>query len=117
MSGSHVAHASTGCARGLRHRHRDRLHRAGFVQLAFGQVGLNWTAHVRHDPRYEGPAEVDALIGNASKAEHRLGWRPSVLVPELAALMVDAEMRAIAGQVAQSSSTPDRSGKFADFLP
>lgn len=67
-----------------------------FVRLTFDHVGLDWAEHVHHDSRYERPAEVDALVGNASKAERRLGWRPSVFVPELAALMVDAEIRAIA---------------------
>jgi GDP-D-mannose dehydratase len=49
------------------------------------------------DPRYERLAEVDALIEDTSKASRQLGWQPSVLVPELAQIMVDAEMVAIGG--------------------
>jgi GDPmannose 4,6-dehydratase len=66
-----------------------------FAKLAFEQVGLEWAEYIRHDPRYERPAEVDALIGDASKASRVLGWKPRVLVPELAAIMVDAESRAL----------------------
>ncbi|MFF5211184.1 GDP-mannose 4,6-dehydratase [Streptosporangium sp. NPDC000396] len=69
-----------------------------FAKLAFDRVGLDWADYVRHDSRYERPAEVDALIGDASKARSVLSWKPSVLVPELAAIMVDAESRALAGQ-------------------
>lgn len=64
-----------------------------FVRLAFDHVGLDWEGHVRHDPRYERPSEVDALIGDAARARAALGWRPSVLTPQLAALMVDADIR------------------------
>ncbi len=63
-----------------------------FVKLCFERVGLDWEAHVRHDPRYERPTEVDDLVGDASKADRLLGWRASTLTPELAALMVDAEL-------------------------
>lgn len=73
-----------------------------FAKLAFERVGLHWAEHIRHDPRYERPAEVDALIGDASKASRVLGWEPSVLVPELAAIMVDAESRALEGQGSQA---------------
>ena len=62
-----------------------------FLELAFEHAGLDWREHVRFDPRYLRPAEVDALIGDASKAEAELGWKPQVLVPELARLMVDAD--------------------------
>jgi GDPmannose 4,6-dehydratase len=63
-----------------------------FVRLAFGHAGLDWEKHVRHDPRYERPSEVDALIGDASRARTELGWTPSVLTPELARIMVDADV-------------------------
>ena len=62
-----------------------------FLELAFAHAGLDWRDHVRFDARYLRPAEVDALIGDASKAEAQLGWKPRVLVPELAQLMVDAD--------------------------
>jgi GDPmannose 4,6-dehydratase len=64
-----------------------------FVAMAFDRAGLDWERHVRHDPRYERPSEVDALIGDAGRARSVLGWTPSVLTPELAALMVDADVR------------------------
>lgn len=66
-----------------------------FVQVAFEHAGLDWEKHVRYDARYERPTEVDALIGDASKAESVLGWKPQVLTPELARLMVDADVKAL----------------------
>lgn len=66
-----------------------------FVEIAFGHAGLDWAEHVRFDERYLRPAEVDALIGDASKAEKELGWRPTVLTPELARIMVDADRELI----------------------
>jgi GDPmannose 4,6-dehydratase len=70
-----------------------------FVELAFEQAGLDWQEHVRFDPRYLRPSEVDALIGDASKAESVLGWKPQVLVPDLARLMVDADYEAALAEV------------------
>jgi GDPmannose 4,6-dehydratase len=70
-----------------------------FVELAFEQAGLDWQEHVRFDPRYLRPSEVDALIGDASKAESLLGWKPQVLVPDLARLMVDADYEAALAEV------------------
>jgi GDPmannose 4,6-dehydratase len=63
-----------------------------FVEMAFDHVGLDWTRYVRHDPRYERPSEVDALIGDAGKAERELGWVPKVLTPDLVRCMVDADV-------------------------
>ncbi len=68
-----------------------------FVGFAFGHAGLDWERHVRFDERYLRPAEVDALIGDASKAAELLGWKPRVLAPELARIMVDADAQALAG--------------------
>jgi GDPmannose 4,6-dehydratase len=62
-----------------------------FVQMAFDHAGLDWERHVRFDERYLRPTEVDALIGDASKAAELLSWKPKVLTPELARLMVDAD--------------------------
>jgi GDPmannose 4,6-dehydratase len=70
-----------------------------FVELAFEHAGLDWQEHVRFDPRYLRPSEVDALIGDASKAESLLGWKPQVLVPDLARLMVDADYEAALAEV------------------
>jgi GDPmannose 4,6-dehydratase len=69
----------------------------GFLTLAFEQAGLDWEKHVKFDERYRRPIEVDALIGDASKAESQLGWKPQVLMPELVKIMVDADMRALEG--------------------
>jgi GDPmannose 4,6-dehydratase len=66
-----------------------------FVRVAFEHAGLDWERHVRFDPRYLRPSEVDDLIGDASKAKLELGWEAKVHTPELAALMVDADRAAI----------------------
>lgn len=63
-----------------------------FLQFCFTHVGLDWERHVRFDPRYLRPTEVDALIGDASKARTQLGWTASVHTPELARLMTQAEV-------------------------
>lgn len=63
-----------------------------FLQIAFEHVGLEWEEHVRFDDRYLRPTEVDNLVGDASKASATLGWKPETLTPELARLMVDADM-------------------------
>jgi GDPmannose 4,6-dehydratase len=62
-----------------------------FVQFAFDHAGLDWERYVRFDDRYLRPAEADALVGDASKAAAVLGWKPKVLTPELARIMVDAD--------------------------
>ncbi|TDT94051.1 GDPmannose 4,6-dehydratase [Streptomyces sp. 846.5] len=66
-----------------------------FVEQCFAHVGLDWRDHVRFDARYLRPSEVDNLVGDGSKAERLLGWRPRVLAPQLARLMVDAEVAAL----------------------
>jgi len=63
-----------------------------FLQFAFDHVQLDWRKYVRIDDRYLRPAEVDALIGDASKAKERLGWAPQVLAPQLARIMVEADL-------------------------
>jgi GDPmannose 4,6-dehydratase len=75
-------------ATGASHSVRD------FVEHCFAHVGLDWQDHVRFDERYLRPTEVDDLVGDATKAERVLGWRPTVRAPELARLMVDAEIAA-----------------------
>ena len=66
-----------------------------FLQLSFEHAGLDWQKHVRFDERYIRPTEVDALIGDASKAHEVLGWKPRVLPPELARIMVDADIASL----------------------
>jgi GDPmannose 4,6-dehydratase len=77
-----------------------------FVRLCFGHAGLDWTDHVRFDERYLRPSEVDALIGDASKARDLLGWTPRTDTPELARVMVDAELTALRGPVAALTPLP-----------
>jgi len=63
-----------------------------FLQFSFEAVGLDWEKYVRFDERYLRPTEVDALIGDYSKAKNVLGWEPKVLTPELARRMTLAEI-------------------------
>ena len=63
-----------------------------FAQIAFEHVGLNYKDHIEVDKRYERPTEVDALIGDPSKAEKVLGWRAKTHWKDLAKLMVDADL-------------------------
>ena len=63
-----------------------------FVEMAFAHADLDWKQFVKHDPRYERPAEVDLLLGDASKAKKILGWEPKVRFHELVRIMVDADM-------------------------
>ncbi len=62
------------------------------LEEAFGHLGLDWREHVEIDPRYYRPAEVDLLIGDASKARQKLGWQPKVGFKELVRIMVDADL-------------------------
>jgi GDPmannose 4,6-dehydratase len=66
-----------------------------FVELAFERVGLDWKEFVKHDQRYERPAEVDLLIGDATKAKKQLNWEPQVKFEELVRIMVDADLVSI----------------------
>jgi GDPmannose 4,6-dehydratase len=67
-----------------------------FLAASFAHAGLDWHDHVKFDERYLRPTEVDALIGDASKAERQLGWKPTIAGPELARLMVAADIEALA---------------------
>jgi GDPmannose 4,6-dehydratase len=62
------------------------------VETAFGHAGLDWQRYVRIDPALKRPAEVDHLIGDASKGKRVLGWTPSVTFEQLIAMMVDADL-------------------------
>ena len=65
-----------------------------FCQEAFGLLGLDWQKYVKHDTRYERPAEVDLLIGNPEKARRQLGWAPKVRFKELVKIMVEHDLDA-----------------------
>jgi GDPmannose 4,6-dehydratase len=62
-----------------------------FLEEVFGLLALDWRQHVEVDQRYFRPAEVDLLLGDASKARKMLGWTPKVTFKELARLMTDAD--------------------------
>ncbi len=64
-----------------------------FLDKVFGHLDLDWEKYVKVDPRYFRPAEVDVLLGDASKAKKNLGWEPKVTFSELARIMVDADMK------------------------
>jgi GDPmannose 4,6-dehydratase len=81
-------------ATGISHSVQD------LVEIAFAHAGLDWRKHVRTDPAFIRPAEVDHLLGDASKAKRQLGWAPKVGFKELVELMVDADIERLA-----SSST------------
>ena len=66
-----------------------------FAEAAFARAGLNWQDHVETDKKYIRPTEVDALIGDPSKAEKALGWKAKTHWKELAELMVDADIAAL----------------------
>lgn len=63
-----------------------------FCETAFSHAGLHWEDHVRYDKSYERPTEVDALIGDPSKAREVLGWEAKTNGRDLARLMVDADI-------------------------
>ncbi|MFV0463457.1 MAG: GDP-mannose 4,6-dehydratase [Nostocoides sp.] len=74
-------------ATGQTHSIRDLL------DIAFDQIGVSdWSGYVRQDPQFMRPAEVDVLIGDASKAKRVLGWQPKVSFDELVRMMVDSDL-------------------------
>jgi GDPmannose 4,6-dehydratase len=94
-------------ATGVTHSVRD------FVAAAFAHVGIHdWQGYVTTDERYLRPAEVDLLIGDASKAERQLGWRPLVTFEQLVAMMVDHDLREVAKE--HSLSLEDTPAASAD---
>jgi GDPmannose 4,6-dehydratase len=74
-------------ATGVSHSVKD------LVEVAFGHAGLDWQKYVRTDPALLRPAEVDHLIGDASKAKRVLGWQPLVTFEALIHMMVDEDLR------------------------
>jgi GDPmannose 4,6-dehydratase len=70
-----------------------------FLQISFEHAGLDWERYVRFDERYLRPTEVDALIGDPSKAAEVLSWKPKVLAPDLAKLMVDSDYEVALAEV------------------
>jgi len=65
-----------------------------FVERAFAEVGISdWERYVQQDPKLFRPAEVDLLIGDASKAREKLGWKPELSFPDLVRMMVENDLR------------------------
>jgi GDPmannose 4,6-dehydratase len=73
-------------ATGVSHSVRD------LIELAFAHAGLDWMKHIYVDPGLRRPAEVDHLLGDASRARNELGWEPMVRFEQLVAMMVDADL-------------------------
>ncbi len=63
-----------------------------FCEVAFSYVDLDWKEYIKHDDRFERPAEVDLLLGDASKAKKKLNWAPKVQFKELVQMMVEADL-------------------------
>lgn len=69
-------------------------------EIAFARAGLDWRAHVVEDPAFYRPAEVQLLLGDASKAAQKLGWRPEVSFRGLVEMMVDADLERVRMEIA-----------------
>jgi GDPmannose 4,6-dehydratase len=76
-------------ATGISHSVQD------LVEIAFARVGLDWKEYVRSDPAMLRPAEVEHLLGNATKAHTELGWTPTVTFKQLIEMMVDADLERV----------------------
>ena len=75
------------------------------VETAFSHVGLDWQKYVRIDPAFLRPAEVDHLIGDASKAKRVFGWEPKISFQGLVAMMVDADLATLSGSSKAAAAT------------
>jgi GDPmannose 4,6-dehydratase len=83
-----------------------------FLEKTFSYLDLDWKQYVEIDPSYFRPAEVDLLVGDASKARRKLGWEPKVDFDELVKLMVDHDLelakREAAARELESTITPNK---------
>jgi GDPmannose 4,6-dehydratase len=70
-----------------------------FCEVAFSHAGLNWEDHVVIDPAFMRPAEVDLLVGDATKAADKLGWKPATSFHDLVSMMVDADIALLEGKL------------------
>jgi GDPmannose 4,6-dehydratase len=77
-----------------------------FLGFAFGHLGLDWEKYVELDPRYLRPAEVDSLVGDHSRVTGVTGWKPRVLPPELAKIMVEADSHVVENQTTTWIDSP-----------
>ena len=87
-------------ATGVAHSVRD------LVETAFGHAGLDWQRHVRLDPALLRPAEVEHLIGDATKARTKLGWVPEVDFSRLVKMMVDEDLARLSRHAAPLTTPP-----------
>ena len=76
-----------------------------FCEVAFGLLEWDWAKYVKHDARYERPAEFELLIGNPAKAEKQLGWKPKVLFKDLVKIMIEHDLE-LAKREAQIARLP-----------
>ena len=68
-------------------------------EIAFGHVDLDWDAHVKVDPKFYRPAEVELLLGDYGKAKTKLDWEPKVSFAELITMMVDADLARVKTEI------------------
>ena len=83
-----------------------------FVEEAFGLLGLDWRRYVKMDPQFMRPAEVDALVGDPSKARAKFGWRSKVAFKDLVRIMVEADLE-LAEQEARAESFKTKASSVA----
>ncbi len=76
------------------------------IEIAFARVDLDWQKYVKQDPALLRPAEVDHLLGDASKAKRELGWTPKVDFRQLVEMMVDADLARLQGRPTAGRATP-----------
>jgi GDPmannose 4,6-dehydratase len=74
------------------------------VEVAFAHVGLDPDEYIRTDPRLLRPADVDLLVGDASRARQQLGWQPEVSFEQLVRLMVDADLERLERSLARGET-------------
>jgi len=86
-------------ATGISHSVRE------LIEIAFARVDLDWQKYVKQDPSLLRPAEVDHLLGDASKAKRELGWTPQVNFKQLVEMMVDADLARLKGVAAAQGAT------------
>ena len=72
-----------------------------FCRMAFAYVGINYHDFVHVDERFHRPAELDVLLGDATKARQQLGWSPEITLQEMIAEMVEADLYRLRNHVAQ----------------
>jgi GDPmannose 4,6-dehydratase len=89
-------------ATGVSHSVRD------LIEIAFAHAGVEWQKHVRVDPALLRPAEVEHLLGDASKARAELGWTPKTDFRRLVEMMVDADLERLASASAGAARIPAR---------